>query len=69
MKRAEGSQVMESKHKEVATRDKERQWPSKKARRKQPEKYCGGAAAKMEDANSCERYVSTRQNCLVYYSR
>ena len=66
---AEGSQVMESKHKEVATRDKERQWPSKKARRKQPGKYCGGAAIKMESANSCERYVSTKQNYLVYYSR
>ena len=44
---AEGSQVMGSKRKEVATRNKEMQWPSKKARGKQPEKYHGGAAVKM----------------------
>jgi len=44
---AEGSQVAESKRKEVAARDKEVQWPSKKARGKQPEKYCEGAAMKM----------------------
>ena len=44
---AEGSQAMGSKHKEVAAGDEEEQWPSKKAREKQPGKYCGGAAVKM----------------------
>jgi len=44
---AEGSQVMGSKHKEVATGDEEEQWPSKKARGKQPGKYRRGAAVKM----------------------
>ena len=44
---AEGSQVTGSKCKEVATRDEKGQWPSKKARGKQPGKYCRGAAAKM----------------------
>ena len=66
---AEGSQVAGSKHKEVAIREEEVQWPSKKARGKQPGKYCGGAAVKMGGANPCERYVSTRQDCLVHPSR
>ena len=44
---AEGSQVTGSKCKEVTTRDKEGQWPSKKAKGKQPGKYCRGAAMKM----------------------
>jgi len=69
LKRAEGSQVMGSKYKEVAARDEEGQWSSKKAKGKQQEKYHGDAAVKMESANPCERYVSTRQNCLVHPSR
>jgi len=36
LEEAEGSQVMGSKHKKVAARDKERQQLSKKVRRKQP---------------------------------
>ena len=32
---AEESQIMESTCKEIATRDKERQWPFKKAKEKQ----------------------------------
>ena len=43
MEGAEGSQVVGSKYKEVTARDKEGQWPSKKARGK----YHGGAAVKM----------------------
>jgi len=66
---AEGSQVAGSKHKEIATGDEEVQQPSKKARRKQPEKYCGGATVKMGGANPCERCVSAGQNCLVHLSR
>jgi len=66
---AEGSQVAGSKHKEVAARDEKVQWPSKKARGKQPGKYCGGAAMKMGGANPCERCVSAGQDCLVYPSR
>jgi len=66
---AEESQVAGSKRKEVAIREEEVQWPSKKAREKQLGKYCGGAAMKMGGANPCERYVSTRQDCLVHPSR
>jgi len=66
---AEGSQVTGSKHKEVATRDEEVQRPSKKVRGKQLGKYRGGVAIKMEGANSCERCVSTGQDCLVHPSR
>ena len=66
---AEGSQVVGSKRKEVAAGDEEVQWPSKKAREKQPEKYRGGAAMKMGGANPCERCVSARQDCLVHPSR
>jgi len=66
---AEGSQVTGSKRKEVATKDEEVQRPSKKARGKQLGKYRRGVAIKMEDANPCERGVSTGQDCLVYPSR
>jgi len=38
---------MGSKHKEIATRDKEGQQPFKKTREKQPGKYYGNAAVKM----------------------
>jgi len=69
LERAEESQVTESKHKEIATGDKKGQWPSKKAKEKQPEKYCRGAAVKMRGANLCERCVSARQDCLVHPSR
>ena len=60
---------MESKHKEVAAGNKERQRPSKKARGKQLEKYHGGAAVKMGGANPYERCVSARQDYLVHPSR
>ena len=62
---AEGFQVMGSKRKEVAARDKEGQWPFKKARGK----YHGGAAVKMGGSNPCERCVCTGQDCLVHPSR
>ena len=66
---AEGSQVMGSKRKEVAAEDEEEQRPSKKARGKQPGKYCGGATVKMGGSNPCERCVCTGQDCLVHSSR
>jgi len=66
---AEGSQVTGSKHKEVAAGDKEEQWPSKKARGKQLEKYYGGAAVKMGGSNPCKRCVCAGQDCLVHPSR
>jgi len=66
---AEGSQIVGSKRKEITTRDKEEQWPFKKAKGKQQEKYHGGATVKMEGANPCERCVSARQDCLVHPSR
>jgi len=66
---AEGSQVVGSKCKEIATRDEEVQRPFKKARGKQLGKYCGGAAVKMRGANPCERCMSAGQDCLVHHSR
>ena len=66
---AEGSQIAWSKYKEVAAGDEEEQWPSKKARGKQPGKYRGGAAVKMGGSNPCKRCVCARQDCLVHPSR
>ena len=66
---AEGSQVAESKCKEIAAGGEEEQWPSNKARGKQPEKYRGGAAVKMGGANPCKRCVSAGQDCLMHPSR
>ena len=65
----EGSQVAGSKRKEVAAGGEEEQRPSKKARGKQPGKYCGGAAVKMGGSNPCERCVCAGQDCLVHPSR
>ena len=48
LEEAEESQIIESKYKEITTRDKERQWSSKKSRGMQQEKYRRGAAVKME---------------------
>ena len=66
---AEGSQVAGSKRKEIATGDEKEQRPSKKARGKQPGKYCGGTAVKMGGSIPCERCVCARQDCLVHPSR
>ena len=66
---AEGFQVAGSKRKEVATGGEEEQWPSKKARGKQPGKYHGGAAVKMGDSNLCKRCVCAGQDCLVHPSK
>ena len=66
---AEESQITGSKHKKVVVRDKEEQQLFKKAREKQLEKYCKDTTVKMGGANSCERCVNARQNCLVHPSR
>ena len=66
LEEAEEFQVAGSKYKKVTTGDEKRQWPSKKAKGKQQEKYCRGAAVKMRGANLCEKCVSARQDCLVY---
>jgi len=58
-----------SKCKEVAAGGEEEQRPSKKARGKQPGKYCRGAAVKMGGSNPCERCVCAGQDCLVHPSR
>jgi len=47
LEEAEEFQVTGSKCKEIATGDENRQRPSKKAREKQPKKYCRGATVKM----------------------
>ena len=69
LEKTERFQIMRSKYKEVTSRDKKGQQPSKKAKGKQMEKYCGGITVKMGDANPCKRYVSTRQDCLVHHLR
>ena len=58
-----------SKCKKVTAGDEEEQRPSKKAKKRQQEKYCGGITAKIGDANLYEKYISTVQNCLVHHSR
>ena len=62
-------QIMGSRCKEVASRDKEGQWPFKKARGKQPRKYYNSAVVKIKSVNFYERYVSVEQDCLVYHSK
>ena len=69
LEKTEESQVTGSKCKEIAARDKKEQWPSKKAKGKQPEKYCRGITVKMGGANPCERCVSAKQDYLVHPSR
>ena len=69
LKKAEGSQIMESKYKEIATRDEEGQQLPKKTKGRQQGKYHGGAAVKIRGTNPCKRCISARQDCLVYYSR
>ena len=69
LERAEELQVMGSKCKKVAVGDKKGQWPSEKARGKQPGKYRRDATVKMVGANPCERYMSTKQDCLVHPSK
>ena len=69
LERTEGSQVTGSKCKEVAAGDEEGQRSSKKARGKQPRKYCGGTVVKIGGSNPCERCVCARQDCLAYPSR
>jgi len=66
---AEGFQVAESKYKKIAAGNKERQQLSKKTKKRQQEKYHRSTAVKMGCANSCKRYVSAGQNCLVHHSR
>jgi len=69
LKSTKRSQIMESKHKEVISGDEKEQWSSKKNKRKQPARYYKDTTVKMKNVNSCERYVSTGQDCLVYNSK
>ena len=64
-----GSQIVGTKCRENTSGDKERQQPFKKAKRKQPGRYHRNTGVKMEGANPCERYIHTRQDCLVHNSR
>ena len=66
---AEKSQIVESKCKEVTLEDNRKCWPFKKTKEKQPVRYCRDVGIKIGGVNSYERCVSTRQDCLVYYSR
>ena len=57
-----GFQVMGIKCKKITTifsEDETRQWPSKKIKGKQPERYCRDTGVKMKGANLCKRYVCT----------
>ena len=65
LERAEGSQVIGSKCKEVTARDEKGQQPFKKTRGK----YCRSATVKMGGSNPCERCMCTGQDCLVHPSR
>ena len=65
----EGSQIMGTKYKEINLEDKKEWWPSKKAKKKQSEKYHGNVGVKMGDINHYERCMCTGQDCLVYNSR
>ena len=56
---SEESQVVESKCKEVTSRDKKGHWSPKKAKGKQQGKYCGSTIVKMNGTNLYERYMST----------
>ena len=69
LERTKRFQIIRSKCKKVTSRDKKGQQPSKKAKEKQMEKYCGGITVKIGDANPYKRYVSTRQDCLVHHLR
>ena len=66
---AEGSQIMGSKHKDIAAKDKKGQWPTKKARGKQLGKHHRGAIVKIESAIPYEKCMCARQDCLVHLSR
>jgi len=65
LERAEGSQVVGSKCKEVTIGDEKEQQPSKKARGK----YHGDATVKIGGSIPCERCVCTGQDCLMHPSR
>ncbi len=65
----ERSQIIESKHKEVPLEDDRDYWPFKKAKGKQPARYCRDNRVKIGSANPYERCVHAGQNCLVYSSR
>jgi len=65
LKGAERSQITGSKHKEVAAGNEEKQRPSKKARGKQLEKYCGGATVKMGSSIPYKRCMCAGQDCKV----
>jgi len=51
----EDSQTAEFKYREVNSEEKEGQWPSKKAKEKQPEKYHGNARVKMRGVYILDR--------------
>jgi len=66
---AKRSQIVGPKYKKTSLEDNVDHWPFKKTKGKQPVKYCEDFRVKMGNANPCERYVCTRQDCLVYNSR
>ena len=66
LERAERSQIVGSKCKEVTAGNEKEQWLSKKARGKQPEKYRGGTAVKIGGPTLYERCMCTGQDCLVH---
>ena len=65
----ETSQVVESKCKEITSKNKKEWQLSKKTKEKQLEKYCGNVVVKMGSVNPYKRYVYAKQDCLVYNSR
>jgi len=65
----ERSQIIGSKYKEVPLEDDRNHWSFKKGKGKQPARYCRDNRIKIGSANSYERCVYARQNCLVHSSR
>jgi len=66
---AKRSQIMEPKHKKAPLENNVDCQPSKNTKGKQPVRYQGDTGFKLGGVNPCERYMYTRQDCLVYNSR
>ena len=72
MASTENFQVVGAKHETIVNiflNNKIRIYISKKKKEKQLRKYHRDAIVKIESDNLCERYVHTRQDCLVHNSR
>ena len=65
----EDFQVAGTKYKEITSGDEKRKQLSKKAKKKQLEKYCKDVRVKIGGINLYKRFICTGQDCLVHNSR